>query len=175
MQTQDVDTDVAYRNGIEVPIAVGYYDDMKYVPRSCFAEVVPTPPPLQYVWLKYVGFKVANTVQTTRDLATCIQQMKIVIRRRYEHWRDAFNTAVSSGNAAIDVGVVGANLIGAGIGGITSQALNSFSGFLTSTKAVANNDFLFQKTSQIIITQMNTDLAKWDSIISNRLQATEKS
>ena len=45
---------------------------------------------------------------------------------------------------------------------------------MTSTKAVANNDFLFQKSAQIIITQMNTDRAKWDTIIAGRLQATEK-
>jgi hypothetical protein len=173
MQTQDVDTDVAYNsNGVEVPSPVGYYDNMKYVPSSCFSATKP-----RYTWLDGVSAWTSpsdGVASSTSKLTTCIQQMKMVISRRYEHWRDAFNSAISTGNAAIDIGVVGASLIGAGIGGITSQALNAFSGFLTSTKAVANNDFLFQKSAQIIITQMNTDRAKWDTIISGRLQATEK-
>jgi hypothetical protein len=130
MQTQDVDTDVVYTmNGVKAPTAVGYYDDMKYVPRSCFTDVTQELP--HYVWLKHVGVgdPRAGVVPNTADLITCIQQMKMVISRRYEHWRDAFNTAISTGNAAIDIAVVGANLIGAGVGGVASQALNAFSGF----------------------------------------------
>src|SRR5690242_604925 len=105
---------------------------------------------------------------------TCIQQMKMVIDRRYEHWIDAFNSWDRGGNAIFDIGLVGINAIGAGVGGITSQAMNALSGFLTSARGAINSDILYQKSVEIIITQMKTDRAKWDTIIQNRLQATQK-
>ena len=100
--------------------------------------------------------------------------MKILIDRRFEHWIDAFNSWNSGGNTILDNAVIGAGIVGTAAGGITARVMNGISASLTGVRTTVNNDFFYQKSVQVIITQMQTDRAKWDTIIEGRLQATQK-
>jgi hypothetical protein len=111
-------------------------------------------------------------VRAPGDIASCVGDMKVVIDRRFERWMDALASWTNDSNALIDTTVIGAGLAGGLAGGLTSQIMNAVSSGLTGTKKTVDQDIFLEKSVSIIVIQMKTDRAKWDSIIETKLQAT---
>ena len=164
-QTQDVDIDT------DTTKPSNYFDDNKYLPLSCLESNLDSTQKPQIV--RYI--RPYTYVHQNPQLAICISQMKLLIDRRFEHWIDALNAWNSGSNTILDNTIIGAGIAGTAAGGLASQVFNAISASLTGAKSTVNNDFFYQKSVQIIITQMKTDRAKWDTIIQGRLQATQKS
>jgi hypothetical protein len=147
-------------------------DQDTFIPRSCdnardypvqpdHAAADPTKP------LYFSG-----DVITPKDISGCVNDMKVVIDRRFEHWIDALASWTNISNSLVDTTIIGAGLAGTLAGGLTSQILNAVSSGLTGTKKSFDQDVFLQQSVSIIVTQMKTDRAKWDTIIEGRLLAT---
>jgi hypothetical protein len=146
LQTQDVHIDQDFFVDPNSTKSADYFDDDKYLPSTCLE---PTKDPTK----QKVAFVRPHTyVRQNPKLAPCISQMKILIDRRYEHWIDSLSAWNSGSNTVLDNAVIGAGIAGTAAGGLASQVFNAITGSLTGAKSTINNDFLYQKSVQIIIT-----------------------
>jgi outer membrane protein OmpA-like peptidoglycan-associated protein len=106
------------------------------------------------------------------DIVKCTEAMKQLIDVRFAHYEDSIMALAHTGNTIADVGVIGLGTASALSPGGTSQILGAISAAITGTKGKIDQDILYNKSIELIVTQMEKDRTSWASIIERRLYQT---
>ena len=101
--------------------------------------------------------------------------MKQLIDLRWVGFADSLWTANSGGNTAFDTVKLGLTGAATAITGPTAQILSGIATFAGGVQSTVNQDYLYNKTLQLIVLQMQKDRATWADTINKQLMANSYS
>jgi hypothetical protein len=105
------------------------------------------------------------------NIRLCSEALRQLIDIRWKEYADSVFSANNTGNSLMDITKLGLTGAATAITGPTAQVLSGIATFLGGVQATVNQDYLYNKSIQLILLQRKTDRATWADTINKHLIA----